>query len=188
MSGEIPQQPEIEKTPESRLFDVDAMSNEQITVLWRSLAGTAYQLCEAQSQDQSASEALDVCDGLWQSLVREMHSFALCNPEQAKDLIERSFRSLESLDREFAARVAPSLIDFDYKFTRDVMVYLNVSSNHLGGLAGGTWSEIAWDCTSVLMRDRLTPEQINDFNAHLTAHGEEHELDPATPDMEYWNC
>ncbi len=38
------------------------------------------------------------------------------------------------------------------------------------------------------MRDHLAPEQIADFNAHLTAHGEWHEIDPAPPGVEYWAC
>jgi hypothetical protein len=183
MAAEIPQ-PERERNPEATLFNVDAMTDEQITVLRRGLN----ELSEAISQAENSNERNDeigVSDNLWERLADEVGGLVERDPERVRGMVQRLALSRYTDDRAFAGHVAPHLLDHDYEFTRDVLVFLangETMPNDLITSAGSEEYDMdAIQRIAVLMRDRLTPEQSADFNSRITSEGVDGTIRPAAP-------
>jgi hypothetical protein len=117
MAGEVPR-PEREWQPRTGLFNVDAMSEDEIVILYRSLA-----LLVEQVQDESGDEDT-VGNEMWEVLAADVRGLVARDPERVKNLVHRCTMSHKAVDREFAAYTAASLIDYDYSFTRDALVFL----------------------------------------------------------------
>lgn len=170
MIGEI-SQPEIGSVPEAQLFNVDALDNYQITMLYRALDAMAP---ASMPEGEEAERQYAVCDSLWEKLAAEVRDLASRDPARVRELVSCSVQG-DQADREFAAVTAGCLIDYDYGFTRDVLVMLYTDRNEWTSESSFLW---AGGTVARLMRDKLSPDQIADFNAQLVSYGG-HELTPA---------
>jgi hypothetical protein len=164
MMHEAPR-PETYQAPEASIFNVEAMGDEQIILLHRGL------ISAHDSEDiASGKHDRDVADSMLSQLRAELGALASRDPRRVRGLVEQSMQSDKGYDHEFAQRVAPSLLDYDYEFVRDTMISLSTDGSELA-------SEGAYLAIHEEIRDRLTPEQVADFNAHLEARGE-HPMQP----------
>lgn len=170
MTGEIPQ-PERYVRPEARAFNVGAMSDEEITIIFRALD----HLGDKPFGPDGPDHEISISDSLWEKLADDVRDLAARDPERVKGMVQGWATSEHAVDREFAASTTRSLIRYDYAFTRDTLVNLFVSEERLIG--GISLLEAAMWSIENLMRDELTPEQIADFNASITAQGH----DPLSP-------
>src|SRR5579859_1577099 len=114
MAGEV-SPPERDSAPESHLFNVDMMNDDQIVVLGRGL----WALEEAEYQDDDSLDSLTIGESMHEQLTREVRELALRDPERIKALVQRLEASSEDSDQEIAARAVPELVSFDYELTRD---------------------------------------------------------------------
>jgi hypothetical protein len=165
MNHEIPR-PETSHTPEISLFNVDAMSDEQIIVLSRGLTGVL------DSEEVGGGRRHgDTAAGMLAQLDTDLSGLASRDPERIRGLIEQCVQSDMVADHELALGMAPSLVGYDYTFARDTLISIRIDG------VGGAEEEAMMRIPRI-MRDQLTPDQTADFNAHLQARGEE----PVIPD------
>jgi len=162
MTGEVPQ-PEQEGTPEVRLFNVDAMNDEQIILLNRALSATAEQ--------ETLEDSFAMSGSLLNQLATDVRDLASRDPERVKQLVHRWAKSSESADREIAAEVASSVVHYDYDFVRDALIFIYAGMPDGESCLGA--SEVAAGAIPELIRDYLTPEQAGDFRARLSFYGEQ---------------
>ena len=161
--------PETEHTPELRFFNVDAMSNDEIVTLSRGLTGAL------DSADVGGGEQYrNIAGEMLIQLDADIRDLASRDPERVRNLVEQCMQSDKGADHELALGITPSLASYDYAFIRDVMISLLVD-----GLGGA--NEEALIAIPRMMRDRLTPDQVADFNAHLQARDQE-PMTPARPE------
>ncbi|WP_406176086.1 hypothetical protein [Streptomyces sp. NBC_00996] len=152
-----PVQPEREVEPRVGLFNIEAMSDEQVTLMARSLAAMSDTLGEIDTQN--------ACNAMLEGLGADVRSLAQRNPERVKGLVETTMRSDCPSDQELAAYAVAGLIDHDYSFTREALVYLYCDTQDSYA------SEAAYNAICKLANERLTAEQRADFNACLTSQG-----------------
>ena len=123
MTGELPPQPERDTTPEYELFNLDAMTDEQVILTGRAYLGESDRLSEC-GDAESVSVAEDMADRLGTDLGR----LALRNPERARGVITRlataEVGDEHRVDRELAALWVPQLIAIDYEFTKRILLAL----------------------------------------------------------------
>ncbi|MFJ8252975.1 hypothetical protein [Streptomyces sp. NPDC094466] len=135
------------------------MSDEQITYMARSLDAMASSVHDAPDDSES------VYDGMFEGLAADVRSLAERDPERVKGLVNALAHSEKSADRELAVTTAESLIDYDYLFAREALLYLYLDPmGHED--TGGVW-DAAVDVLHRLGQEKLTPEQYADFNARL---------------------
>ncbi|WP_280351492.1 hypothetical protein [Nocardia abscessus] len=166
------------------------MSDEQIIVMYRGI-----RLATERGQKDDGLNLMSTGDGLFARFAREVGELGASNPERLKTMVRwlTEGRPIGKAgdpdpDREFAARIVPGLIDYDYEFTRETLVSLTVDED-------GTYCDSveSWvpDTAEIeirrLMRDHLTAEQIADFNLCLASlprrlHEDFWPLEPAPPD------
>jgi hypothetical protein len=168
MTGEIPQppQPEREHRAEVGLFNVAAMSDAQIAETIIALEKHEHGL----SGERSVVNA-----GLVESVLADLRGHAAENPVRARELVAKFAQSDERMLQYAAANTADVLIDFDYQFTRDTLTWFagfNFDHPQYEEIDIGDGAMMtAYGSIRRLMRDRLTPAQIDDFNASLAARG-----------------
>ena len=152
--------------PEAGVFNVDAMEDEQILVLCRALdAAGAQGVPEGLSREGMAVELLEQLDA-------DLRDLAARDPERVKNLMARCVKSPYESDREVAAGVLPALLDYDYEFTRDSLIFLRVDDgeDRPSEERKGRSNDGAAGTIHELRQTRLTPAQIADFDARLAAH------------------
>jgi hypothetical protein len=174
MSHEGPAHQETEHTPEVRLFNVDAMSDDQIVALYRGLTGAMESEIPGTFDSDAAGKddrRGDAAVQLLEQLDADLSGLAGRDPERVKNLAEQCASSDRTADQELALGAAISLVHYDYPFTRDTLLALHLRGSDISG-------EGAFVAIPRLMRDELTPDQVADFNAHLGASGWE----PMEPD------
>lgn len=183
MTGEISQL-EREAAPESQVFNVDAMSDDQIIVLYRAFGEIAHSAAsgdggiEEEDIGIESNDAVAVGDGMWNQLVAGVRDLVARDPQRVRALMGRCVGSPVEIDREFAVEITPALIDYDYFFTRDTLVRTALYQDDLNSPSFSDARDSAWDQVAKLMRDRLTPEQVVDFQAYAAI------LDPTWPVLE----
>lgn len=154
---------EQDRLRETQVFKVETLSDHQILLLYRGLSTVGI-------PDDAADKALD---GLYRQLIADVQGLGSRDPGRLKNLVDHCEQSYNGYDQELGAEVAPGLMEYDYEFVRDTLVSLAASE--------------AMDATrfviSDLMRDRLTPDQIADFNTRLAVHGDEYRCDPSLPEQ-----
>jgi hypothetical protein len=174
MTGEIPQ-PERDRGPEVRLFNVDALSDDELIVLARSFREAADHEDESEPFSQTATY-----DNLLDRLALDVRDLATRDPERVKGLMSRCRESNVGGDQDLAVNTVSVLVHYDYEFTRDMLV------SFLAGPDAHTEEDIRLMATSAirkLMRYELTSEQSDDFNVQLVRFSYTHEpLEPARPD------
>jgi hypothetical protein len=166
-----------------RFFNVDAMSDEEIIVLHRGLWAVA----ERGNEDTDAFDQMQVGDGLHEQVAAEVCDLASRDPERVKQLVARTMSSQEDHDQVLAAKAVPGLLSYDYVFTRDTLMSLSSAGElgqrnreHTDGMVFAP--ETAEDEIGRFIRDdRLTPEQVADFQAHATEIDSHWQLGPIPP-------
>ena len=172
-------QPETSHTPETRLFNVDAMSDDQIVVLNRGMWAVADEIIG----DKLFTQEVDFF--VHERVGDEVRGLAASDPARVKRLVERLTLSDVGVDHKLAAQVVPELIDFDYAFTRDTLISIYIGNTYEQMRVKHDphdASETADDQISYLMRDHLTPDQIADFQRHAAFYDPDMPLEPARPD------
>ncbi|MFI2116337.1 hypothetical protein ACH489_17865 [Streptomyces rubiginosohelvolus] len=167
MTGEnqpLPVWPELGHQALEGLFDVEKMSDDQIVMMVRSLGAMAATLRDEAAENDA------VCDSLFDGLAADVRNLACRNPERVKRFLGELARSENRYDRELAVTTAGSLIDYDYLFTREVMLHIHIDSlKHQ--IHGDSVFDVSIEALASLVRNRLTPEQTADFNARLSFEG-----------------
>lgn len=167
--------PERENPPYERLFNVDAMSDDQILTLFQGLY-TGH----GEASDMDPSET---ADPLFYQLALSVRDLAARDPERVKGLMHRCEQSSDDIEHQVVGYTAQALIDYDYEFSRDALI-----SVYVGDAQQRSHSETAQNAAGnqmkILMRDHLGPEQLADFNARIAAYEpyEWAQLTPAAPD------
>jgi hypothetical protein len=181
MAQEDLSSPEREQTPKPRLFNVDEMSDVQIIVTNRAIGFGAY--WNPDEIEADGFEAMTVADELHDYLAEAVRGLATRDPERVKQLAQRCLNSKNQDDLMFAAKFIEGLIEYDYAFTRDSLIWLLVSDEPNYADHDG-WVD-AKDALERLANERLTPEQIDDFSRAMTAQapwGSYSLLQPAAPE------
>jgi hypothetical protein len=164
MSHEIPQpeQPEREYQPRTGLFNVAAMSDDEILLMGRAFEERGILLRRADEND-SAADALFSLDD---SLTADVDALASSNPERLKELVHRTALSQNAYERCFAADHVASLFSSDWAFARDVIVHLHIADRPSEEVDFGR------DYPDSLneAQCKMTPEQVSDYNAHISLH------------------
>lgn len=147
---------------------MDAMSDEQIVVLFRGLY-----LAEGEgNQDSDPFDQFVVASRIWGKVVDEVTDLASRAPERVRNLVAKCASSEDATDRDLAAFTAQSLVHYDYYFTRDTLISLIVDNFNLTHATYSYAAETARESIGYLMRDELTPEQAADFNDEYRRRGE----------------
>lgn len=155
--GEIPTaSPEL--GPEVRLFNVDALSDDEIVVLFRGISAAAN---EGYDEAELPFDQMHTGDGLLDRLARDMRDLASRDPERVKGLVDRCARSGVVADEDLAASTVSALLPYNYEFTRDTLAFLHANA------ADGTVGESVFLEIHRLIDNELTPEQVADFDAHV---------------------
>ncbi|MFI5558506.1 hypothetical protein ACIA2T_04440 [Amycolatopsis japonica] len=142
---------EHEKNPERRrLFDLEAMGNQEIIDLGRALSLAA----EAKDVEPADEERFD---NLWRQLQANVADLPSQDLDRARELLITQASSDNEHDHDAAASLACTFHDYDYEFTRDILVqlYNNVPNEYIIGRV------------HELLEHRLTPEQRADYEGRL---------------------
>lgn len=175
MNRELPR-PEQERVTEYvRIFDVDAMSDERIYTVFTRLVSVSLLRLDNHEDDRPFME------GLINQLTVDVFDLATRNPERVRDMVRANTDSDDQLRQEFAATMAPSLLDYDYDFTRDTLISLAVGEAADRG-EYGFGHDVAEREIRTILRDRLTPEQVSDWQARYARCEPHVPLEPAWPD------
>lgn len=163
MTNEVPS-PEREVLPAERLFNLEAMSDEQILVAYRGFGMIAHE----GNDEADPFDQMQVGDSLSDQFVAEVRDLAVRDPERVRRIVGRSVMSSNDIDHELGAHAASHLIEYDYKFARDVLIHLCVTGDdtHIAFPRDVARHEI-YD----LVRNRLTPDQADDFRTRMASHG-----------------
>jgi hypothetical protein len=182
MSAEIPQ-PERDSGPEVRLFNVDAMNDDQIIVLYRGVY-SAGDIRASEARERGLLGQVSVADELCDHLTAAVRDIAAHDPQRVRSLVEFCAHSSEKADRDFAACTVRSLAPHDYEFARDTLISFMLDERQ----QRRSWdsvAEAAEDEASIMMRDHTTAEQVADFNARLLAYGEHGDVIHPAPPVEH---
>jgi hypothetical protein len=153
--------PERSHTPDAPLFNVDALSDKESTVIYRGLTAAADAIAESEEDPIN----MNTGDGLLDFLTEEVRWVATRDPERVKGLVQGLAASADEADKEFAARTTRSLVHYDYAFTRDVLFQL------LDEPYAADASEAAHFELNRMPQDGLTSDQIADLSARFTTRG-----------------
>jgi hypothetical protein len=165
--------PERENQPYQQLFNVDAMSDAQILILFAGIHGG----------HETYGDPSDVADPLFYQLALSVRDLASRDPGRVKFLLHRCEQGGDEIEHQVAGYTAQALINYDYGFTRNALI-----SVYVGDAQHRSSSEVARNASrsaiEILMRDHLTAERQADFNARIEEY-EPHEwaqLKPAAAD------
>lgn len=165
---------ERERSPPEAFFNVDVMSDDQVVVLHRALFEATI---DFESPNAEFSPG-DIVETMHWTLLGEARNMAEYDPDRVRRIAEWCGQSDESADWLLGAQAACGLVHMDYPYTRDTLVmYATDSKYHNSYLR----QYAMYDIVSELMRDHMTPEQIEDFNTHAAASGERQPFSPALP-------
>jgi hypothetical protein len=156
------------------VFNLDVMTEDQIIVSHRGLA----QLADAGPNADDSIDQTAVGDNLSDRLVSGIRELASRDPERLKHLVHRCVTSNNDADRLLGVYVAPSLVAYDYGFTRDALVYSMVDQA-TGRVAWHGIAEAARLEARELFRDSMSPVQRADFNDQLAFYGNDIPIEPA---------
>jgi hypothetical protein len=167
--------PESGRQPEMPLFNLDVMSDEQIIVLYRGASGMA----DLGPQDNDQFDQVSIGSYLCDKLAAEVADLAARDPERVKELAGQLFASDKEADRELAAHAAASIARYNLVFSISTLISLMLKQECVGDFG---W-ETAHDKISILMRDHMTPDQVESLRAHLAGLGSDFKhIEPALPD------
>jgi hypothetical protein len=171
--------PETYETPERvPLFNVDDMSDAQIIVTNRAL----WMAADYGIQDGDSFDQMLTGDNLHIKLANDVRDLASRDPERVKNLITVCAYSGIEHDQELAAKSVRGLVGYDYGFTTDIL--LSMLTEPDGYRKFNDLAETARDEVRLMMRDNMTPEQIDAFNARYLRYGDDRDqpIQPAEPD------
>lgn len=140
------------------------MSDDQIVMLYRGLTGVL------DFGELGGLRHHEVVGGMLDQLRAGLGGLTSRDPERMRNLVEQCRQSEHTADQELASDVVPTLVHYDYAFTRDTLISLWFDGAEFA-------SEGAYLKIPDLMRDELTPDQIADFNMYIQARG----WDPVEP-------
>lgn len=162
MSHEVPNH-EREGNRNIALFNVDVMTDDDIVVLYRGISTIADHHPHTTDQFDPTTTGDDMCD----RLASEIRALAARDPERVKQLVHRAAFSVDSYDRSLAANSVVGLVQYDWEFTRDVIVHLAVDHDNPRIVGEGLHYESISDAINSLRNEVLDPEQLDDLNARL---------------------
>src|SRR5262245_23191139 len=120
MTGEVPKEEQYRR-PERGLFDVDAMSDDQIVALGRALDREHLRLCD----EGDLSDVSEVTAHLITSLGTEIGDMTARNPDRGKALLQRLAQSDNDHDLNVAINASIVLGLVDYEYTRDMLLSID---------------------------------------------------------------
>lgn len=158
MTHESPQ-PEREGKPEKGyLFNVGKMTDEQIYATWHALI----------TVEHPVRADLEVIGELADQLTSSVSTLADHDPERLQNMVRSYIDSGVETRRELAATITPALFECNYEFTRDVLIELAAGE---GAVRSDDFGKTMADFYARLfMRDRLTSEQVADWQARYAQH------------------
>lgn len=141
--------PEQEEPEYGQVFNLDAMSIEQIQRLNQGLwAGYDKAMSASQDIDNTRIE-----DSLLDRLGESIQALASRDIVRGREVLTALAASEEPHDREMAAECAPDFANYDAQFASDVVVQLQGDSD-----IGDASNVCLWK-----LKERLTPEQAADL-------------------------
>jgi hypothetical protein len=176
--------PERYRTPEGGLFNVAAMTDEEVFEVNAALREHFDYLDENYFDPAVGAERHQEGHNLTDRFTADIRGLAAFNPERVRGIVAKCMQSGIGSAHLMAVETAGSLIGFDYAFARDTLIDLYDGTHPTGGYFDDRASEEALFTISRLMRDNLTPQQIDDFNALIVSRGGV-PLEPADPGSPY---
>ena len=165
MTHEVPT-PEQERPLIPGMFNVEAMSDEHIAITYRAL----FDAWGATGTSEVDADEFDAFRVVPESLALDVRNLAVRDPMRVRSLVQKLIATPNAADRNLAAETVESLLDFDYAYTRDALIYLDAHGSD--GLDDNSWvTESARFRLWELRDSRLTPEQVADFNVRLDMRG-----------------
>lgn len=166
--------PEMESVHETPLFDLDAMTDDEIIVTHRAIT----QLANAGPRSSDGFDAQFISDSLGDRLSRQVVELGARAPERVKAILARCLRSDLESDGELIPPAAAGIVSSNYELARDSLISYLVRPEV-------TYApEIARGFASDMMRDSMTPEQVADFNSRYLAAGGYVALQPSRTEEE----
>jgi hypothetical protein len=151
MTEAIPERPERDTSPEYRLFNLDAMTDEQIVITGRGYLAESDRL-----SNLADHQAMDAVDEVRELLHKDFGRLVHRNPERARRIISGLIVDMDGvahrLDRELAATLAPGIAPVDYEFAKQTLLRLCNTDAF----------DSAVSCGNALL-ECVTPEQAEDF-------------------------
>ena len=135
MRQELPPKPERENTAEAKLFNVDAMSDDQIVALYRAFeqkCGEMYPGLDGRINEGNMAQ------DLLNRLVAEAAGLASRDWERVENLVTAAMHSTDEMTGCLAAEVAGALAPTHYSFARDVLITLAAARDERGEAATDT--------------------------------------------------
>ncbi|WP_338773036.1 hypothetical protein V7968_16345 [Nocardia vulneris] len=151
--------------PQERLFNAEAMTDDQLILLQRGIRDS-----QRRFEPTVDFPSDEISDGLHLAFFDSIRDLATRAPERVRGLTERCKASETPEDWWFGAEAAASLIHHDFEYTRDALVGMVVDPR-IGDDDFTAYLMIHETIIPDLMRDHMTPEQIQDFNVHLAVTG-----------------
>lgn len=151
--------------PGPGLFNVGAMSNDQIVMLGRALDREDIRLTGKTQQ----LDPLNMTAGMIEHLGSDIAQMVTSDPERGRDFLSNLARSEVVNDRNLAAAAAvPLALNGEYEFARDVLLIAQQADRSQGdvGLADGRASDL------VKLLRQTRPDQADDLERRSE------ELDP----------
>jgi len=150
MTEEIPSQSEREAIPEYQLFNLDAMTDEQIAI-----TGRAYLAESDRVIKRGNPEAVDAVQEILNQLSDDFVRLMRCSPDRARNLISGlvvgATDEEHRYDRELAITWAAHTAPVDYEFAKRTILSLRDTDA----------ADLIYDQISI--GSYLTPEQYADF-------------------------
>lgn len=156
MSRERPNPEQKGASEGNVLFNVDVMSDRQIYTVYTRLISIKSRLFEHPDDEPFV-------DSLSDQLRSAVFDLANRNPDRVRNLVRTYTDDPTDGHHEFAAEMVPALLDHDYEFTRDTLISIAIGDAWARSQDGGIGHDTARDEIRYLMRDRLTPAQVADW-------------------------
>lgn len=154
-----PAQPEREYQERPGLFNLEAMTDDEITELGCALDDAYW----AGYPDGGVNPAYDALNGCFRLSVR---SLASTQPQRIKGLIERWTQASNAAQREHAVYTVEAFLEDDFPFVRDTLIFIETdwpTPFERSSVCG----EQAFVKLRELASERFTPEQWADTQARL---------------------
>jgi len=188
MTHEAPRS-ETYRTPEEGLFNVAAMTDEELFEVNAALREHFDYVDENYFDPTVGAKRHHESHNLIDRFTADVRGLAAYNPDRVRGIVAKCIQSKTGSAHLLAVETAGSLLGFDYTFARDTLIDIHLNRRRPDGHSfDGRASGEASFTIARLMRDLLTQEQIADFNATIVSRDDGDSsmtIEPADPGSPY---
>jgi hypothetical protein len=165
MASEIPQ-PERYRRPEGGVFNLFAMTGDQVVALGRALFALAYAKVE---QNGEGTPMKDAGDYMWHALAVDIGRTAAQHSEHGRKLLLTLTTSDHDHDLKLAANALPTVAESDYELARDTLLALDRHVSELPDSEADVPVSLAVFLAVDYMCEELPSEQSTELRSRYEA-------------------